>query len=358
MFQFTHPGKGATRRGARSRERSRRFNSRTLGRVRLDVDQLLAAVVVVSIHAPWEGCDFPSRTSRTPTSCFNSRTLGRVRLSKTCIAAFASSFQFTHPGKGATTALIRSGSLPTSFNSRTLGRVRPLLLLRISLLMSFNSRTLGRVRLQDWEFKNIKPLVSIHAPWEGCDNISTNGRGRSSSFNSRTLGRVRLDPTSTSDKDKDVSIHAPWEGCDYNTPYEQRKRYVSIHAPWEGCDLIQVVTNLKILRFNSRTLGRVRRSPACPFAVTPTFQFTHPGKGATPFSVRAVVTTSVSIHAPWEGCDTYLKQLGDISGGFNSRTLGRVRLIPGIDIRASPRVSIHAPWEGCDMVAPPSDLGT
>ena len=167
-----------------------------------------------------------------------------------------------------------------------------------------------------------------------------------------------------------VSIHAPWEGCDYNTPYEQRKRYVSIHAPWEGCDLIQVVTNLKILRFNSRTLGRVRRSPACPFAVTPTFQFTHPGKGATPFSVRAVVTTSVSIHAPWEGCDTYLKQLGDISGGFNSRTLGRVRrsrrcrigsrgcfnsrtlgrvrLEQGIVVTPQLGVSIHAPWEGCD----------
>ena len=101
-----------------------------------------------------------------------------------------------------------------------------------------------------------------------------------------------------------VSIHAPWEGCDYNTPYEQRKRYVSIHAPWEGCDLIQVVTNLKILRFNSRTLGRVRLLNVD----------------------NDLVLLEVSIHAPWEGCDEALSW-------WSAKMF---------------TVSIHAPWEGCD----------
>ena len=34
------------------------------------------------------------------------------------------------------------------------------------------------------------------------------------------------------------------------------------------------------------------------------FQFTHPGKGATYTHNGLVVSLRVSIHAPWEGCDT------------------------------------------------------
>ena len=33
------------------------------------------------------------------------------------------------------------------------------------------------------------------------------------------------------------------------------------------------------------------------------FQFTHPGKGATDVLVADDYDTDVSIHAPWEGCD-------------------------------------------------------
>ena len=34
------------------------------------------------------------------------------------------------------------------------------------------------------------------------------------------------------------------------------------------------------------------------------FQFTHPGKGATCSALSNCYTKSVSIHAPWEGCDS------------------------------------------------------
>ena len=101
-FQFTHPGKGATRKC-----QSVTTNHR------------------VSIHAPWEGCDhsiprisrlvisFNSRTlgrvrqerERHPVSPirrFNSRTLGRVRLVFRKSVKTNEKFQFTHPGKGAT----------------------------------------------------------------------------------------------------------------------------------------------------------------------------------------------------------------------------------------------------------------
>ena len=60
-----------------------------------------------------------------------------------------------------------------------------------------------------------------------------------SCFNSRTLGRVRHKRLHPEEFDEEVSIHAPWEGCDYS--------------------------------------GRQRIEESLPF------QFTHPGKGATPW---------------------------------------------------------------------------
>ena len=81
-------------------------------------------------------------------------------------------------------------------------------------------------------------IVSIHAPWEGCDKIVVDF----------LIGQEA------------VSIHAPWEGCDIAGSITKHNRAtVSIHAPWEGCDVV---------------LSMMRRAPLG-------FQFTHPGKGAT-----------------------------------------------------------------------------
>ena len=76
--------------------------------------------------------------------------------------------------------------------------------------------------------------------------------------------------------------------------------------------------------FNSRTPGGVRLFPADRAATKGTFQFTHPGRGATvPKGVRLTIP-EVSIHAPREGCDQQKVH------------------------RATCPVSIHAPREGCD----------
>ena len=194
----------------------------------------------------------------------------------------ASSFQFTHPGKGATRPRLFGRGRHPCFNSRTLGRVR--LALVEELLkhrVGFNSRTLGRVRLYDNE---------------GATGLCC--------FNSRTLGRVRRAILLT-ELLIAVSIHAPWEGCDC--------RGHSGASARQG--------------FNSRTLGRVRQANEKNNTDANTFQFTHPGKGAT--SPAGVVVTDVikfqfthpgkgatlqagspafalcvSIHAPWEGCDS------------------------------------------------------
>ena len=58
------------------------------------------------------------------------------------------------------------------------------------------------------------------------------------------------------------------------------------------------------------------------------FQFTHPGKGATALLALVNLGFRVSIHAPWEGCD---------------RDAWAV-------VEATEEVSIHAPWEGCDSL--------
>ena len=80
--------------------------------------------------------------------------------------------------------------------------------------------------------------------------------------------------------------------------------------------------------FNSRTLGRVRLG----------------------YDLDVVPSADVSIHAPWEGCDSEMSICDDQPPSFNSRTLGRVRQMP-VEIRRTRLfVSIHAPWEGCDSL--------
>ena len=80
--------------------------------------------------------------------------------------------------------------------------------------------------------------------------------------------------------------------------------FVSIHAPREGCD----------------HAGGDKGGEAAEF------QFTHPGRGATPKDYFTGVVPSVSIHAPREGCDLFQILIILESVCFNSRTPGGVRL--------------------------------
>ena len=124
-----------------------------------------------------------------------------------------------------------------------------------------------------------------------------------------------------------VSIHAPWEGCDFRGIRPSEMRRVSIHAPWEGCDGSPSAIRFTMAEFQFTHPGKgatnlVRRS-----TIPLRFQFTHPGKGATRGDIPFISISLVSIHAPWEGCDLHRgKYLLRVARGFNSRTLGRVRL--------------------------------
>ena len=189
-FQFTHPGKGATRRTATRRRTTSSFNSRTLGRVRLVLFSTHCKGNTFQFTHPGKGAT-PSLPPRHQRRTFQFTHPGKGATPSRSSLYLSRTFQFTHPGKGATIDLIPSVCLPTSFNSRTLGRVRQHRTSGTLYLYSFNSRTLGRVRLpsnpakavdgmfqfthpgkgatRPWTITAHAGAVSIHAPWEGCD---------------------------------------------------------------------------------------------------------------------------------------------------------------------------------------------
>ena len=86
MFQFTHPGRGAT-----------------------DFVGDVKRIFKVSIHAPREGCDCSSTTTAARSWCFNSRTPGGVRHTRPRGFLGDMEFQFTHPGRGATVCICLFG---------------------------------------------------------------------------------------------------------------------------------------------------------------------------------------------------------------------------------------------------------
>ena len=217
--------------------------------------------LLVSIHAPREGCDSIRKDVGNSLQSFNSRTPGGVRPS--CFQRFLrlKRFQFTHPGRGATSSATSAYTPTTSFNSRTPGGVR--LIGRTTLLrreMGFNSRTPGGVRhLEVFAWRG-RQRVSIHAPREGCDHKLVCTLCTVKTFQFTHPGRGATLLGGVFGYFGQVSIHAPREGCDLRIfSFSAWETSVSIHAPREGCDCSSnYLTNINLC-FNSRTPGGVRR---------------------------------------------------------------------------------------------------
>ena len=79
VFQFTHPGRGATR-----------------TQPHIDVE------VRVSIHAPREGCDMREQNDFAERMWFQFTHPGRGATALSPRSPDDDRFQFTHPGRGAT----------------------------------------------------------------------------------------------------------------------------------------------------------------------------------------------------------------------------------------------------------------
>ena len=192
LFQFTHPGRGATSTPRYPTHSTTSFNSRTPGGVRRKEVSPIGVFFVVSIHAPREGCDWGARSDRMSISRFNSRTPGGVRRLRS----------------GLSLAQTRC------FNSRTPGGVRQISAWRLIPHVCFNSRTPGGVRLGELSKEFADKLVSIHAPREGCDDLLLLIEQLLERFQFTHPGRGATPMSKCTDVPMSVSIHAPREGCD------------------------------------------------------------------------------------------------------------------------------------------------
>ena len=167
MFQFTHPGRGATKEAIRS-----------LG------------VRSVSIHAPREGCDGVLLFLRA-TLRFQFTHPGRGATDAYRELQERLKFQFTHPGRGATRGRSRLACNTGGFNSRTPGGVRLILTSSVSQSAVFQFTHPGRGATHQSYRCGYNHAVSIHAPREGCDTPSLIIVRQERGFNSRTPGGVR-----------------------------------------------------------------------------------------------------------------------------------------------------------------------
>ena len=105
-------------------------------------------------------------------------------------------------------------------------------------------------------------LVSIHAPREGCDRAVSRDPGTQDGFNSRTPGGVRRLFTPANVGKSIVSIHAPREGCDIMIPRNDYDFFqFQFTHPGRGATPTQRIRRQRVKRFNSRTPGGVRLSP-------------------------------------------------------------------------------------------------
>ena len=305
MFQFTHPGRGAT-----------------ISVTQRDTEP------TVSIHAPREGCDRDLPKSPTSTPSFNSRTPGGVRQKIHRHPDKAKEFQFTHPGRGATALAQQIEAERKKFQFTHPGRGATIM--HTTLCSS--------------------SAVSIHAPREGCD----------------------LKQGSFLVEAKEVSIHAPREGCDkcWQASLERRSRFQFTH-PGRGATPPLPYPSLGTPGFNSRTPGGVRQKIHRHPDKAKEFQFTHPGRGATsrdddsrsrasrfnsrtPGGVRLRVEVAdieeFGFNSRTPGGVRRLRRPAQLHlRRFNSRTPGGVRPNRGARTRLPPGVSIHAPREGCDF---------
>ena len=263
----------------------------------------------ISIHAPREGCDTAIQACPFQALYFNPRTPRGVR----------------HAPANVLNTLL-------DFNPRTPRGVRHGPWHWWPEQPQFQSTHPARGATRIFGLLDKMPIISIHAPREGCDPSARS-------------------PT----HQRSISIHAPREGCDAQTHgYRPCRSGISIHAPREGCD----------------------RSPATIRRGYLGFQSTHPARGATASAPRASQSGRISIHAPREGCDPCLLTVVNQESKFQSTHPARGATLPNCFRTMLPQfqsthpargatfsifqskhpvsISIHAPREGCDYRYPTS----
>ena len=146
------------------------FNSRTPGGVRLSESKVLGTTYWFQFTHPGRGATRSVAFQSALSSRFQFTHPGRGATPCAVRRLTAEGqFQFTHPGRGATYCVRVFDLGQRRFNSRTPGGVRRLHYCPNGGQVRFNSRTPGGVRLRFSGALVCRPHVSIHAPREGCD---------------------------------------------------------------------------------------------------------------------------------------------------------------------------------------------
>ena len=168
MFQFTHPGRGATEIMVKLGI-YQKFQFTHPGRgATIAPRHVVDTREEVSIHAPREGCDLSFLSRFIPSLGFNSRTPGGVRRRSVSLS-----------------------SCIRGFNSRTPGGVRRHTRQVQQRLIDVSIHAPREGCDEIIPRAHACPLVSIHAPREGCDKALTSSDIAKVCFNSRTPGGVR-----------------------------------------------------------------------------------------------------------------------------------------------------------------------
>ena len=124
MFQFTHPGRGATSGGLTIIYTVNSFNSRTPGGVRRALVSAYSTGVTFKFTHPGRGATPNCRCVLCTNRSFNTRPPGGVRrTSCTRVSRHHIGFNSRTPG-GVRPGVTDPWALPACFNSRTPGGVR------------------------------------------------------------------------------------------------------------------------------------------------------------------------------------------------------------------------------------------
>ena len=310
------------------------FNPRTPRGVRQVADGPPGDCVIISIHAPREGCDKAPLAGGTKERNFNPRTPRGVRL-------FG--------------VLTKNRSL--DFNPRTPRGVRRGGMSAPMRGGDFNPRTPRGVRRSVMRSSICSNSISIHAPREGCDErpCCTSETGRHY-FNPRTPRGVRhllaegqsaiLEFQSThpargatrwccwwrSSAPQFQSTH-PARGATTGMPWRSSmERFQSTH-PARGATAAFRWRNSPPGNFNPRTPRGVRPVARTQRPGPNVFQSTHPARGATLRNLDVDLLQGISIHAPREGCDQRAGASQTNGNDFNPRTPRGVRPVSASSIR-------------------------
>ena len=192
LFQFTHPGRGATIILYICGVQMICFNSRTPGGVRHRFNPFRLLAYQFQFTHPGRGATTLRCVKQVTMPMFQFTHPGRGATEGLTCDTSVATFQFTHPGRGATGACGRLTASTRGFNSRTPGGVRPpwnrrsnhsrefqfthpgrgatyLCQLRVHRLLKFQFTHPGRGATSNSSFILSTERVSIHAPREGCD---------------------------------------------------------------------------------------------------------------------------------------------------------------------------------------------